>query len=113
MPTISIYNFDYEDAKKKLKFLEFSDPNVAWLDFVVGNRRGGNLNKNYDIVMGPVADDDVFVTITLYENDELSKLEAIDRFKVKKLFNQVLFCNIEALQFLNYVESISLEVKYG
>ena len=110
VPTVNCYEFEHEKAKSALRILEFSKPDTAWLEFVVANRRGEKLNQQYDIIIGPVANDDVFTTITLYESGEISKEIAIERFKVKKLFNQILFCNAESLKFLRYIENESLEV---
>ena len=53
--------------------------------------------------MGPVANDNVFRTIDLFEAGDLTEAEAIARFKVNELFDQYLFCTEKALGFLNHV----------
>ena len=54
---VSCYDFDErllnDDA---LRVMHFDGPTAQWLDFVVGNRRGAALH-DYDLVMGPVAND--------------------------------------------------------
>jgi hypothetical protein len=52
-----------------------------------------------------VANDDVYTTITLYMTEQISKEEAIARFKVKELFNQYVFCNEDALSHLEYLNA--------
>lgn len=100
---ISIYNFDYDKAKKEIKIIEFDDANEEWLNFVCGCRVGKTL-MDYDIVIGPVADDTVYTTVSLYENGLLDKDETIKRLKVEALFNQVLFHNNRSLEFLSFKE---------
>ncbi|MDR2581216.1 MAG: DUF3990 domain-containing protein [Fibromonadaceae bacterium] len=107
-PIVNIYKFN--DKALELNTLAFDKPSEKWLDFVVYNRKFGR-KENYDLIIGPVANDDVFSVIALYESGNLTKSEAIKRFKVKKLFNQYLFCNKKALSSLSFVESYKLEIK--
>ena len=44
----------------------FDSPSEAWLDFVAANRYGQYFGVRYDLIMGPVANDDVYATIGLY-----------------------------------------------
>ena len=63
---ISIYEFDMQGAIAACSFLRFESPDEAWLDFVSENRAGIYRGKSYDLVYGPVANDDVYTTFTLY-----------------------------------------------
>lgn len=94
---LSIYNFDIEKAKKELSIIEFTSADEKWLDFITLNRRGKKISKEYDIVIGPVADDNVYLTVKLFETGVLDKDEALKRLKVEKLFNQILFHTEKAL----------------
>ena len=47
------------------KVLSFEEENEKWLEFVCACRRGENLNADYDIIIGNVADDDVFKTVDM------------------------------------------------
>ena len=49
------------------------------------------------------SNDDVFETVALYEAGIIGEDAAIERFKVKDLFDQVLFCNERALGYLSFV----------
>ena len=106
-PVVNSYEFN--ENLEKFSVLKFDAPNEEWLDFVVARRKGIALSENYDLIIGPVANDDVFGTIILYEAGQLNKEEAIKRFKVKKLYNQVVFCNESVLQNLSFVKSYNVE----
>ena len=100
---ISEYEFDLETAKKDLRIIQFDEPDEKWLDFVSLNRSGRIISKPYDIAIGPVADDDVYGTVLLYEQGFLDKESAIKRFKVRPLFNQILFHTEISLKYFRYI----------
>jgi len=89
----------FSEVKDKLKLIEFVDADEAWLDFVVLNRGGKKIQEKYDLVFGPVADDNVYLTIKLFESGVLNKEETIKRLKIEKLFNQILFHSAESLKY--------------
>ena len=61
---LNIYEFDKEQVSSSgFKVLRFEKYDGDWLDFVVANRRGMMLWKDYDMVEGGIANDDVFNTI--------------------------------------------------
>jgi len=107
-PIVNCYEFN--ENLDKFSVLKFDAPNEKWLDFVVARRQGVALNENYDLIIGPVANDDVFGTIILYEAGQLDKESAIKKFKVKELYNQVVFCNESVLKNLVFVKSYNVEV---
>ena len=109
-PAVSVYEFDSQAARTTLEVLEFRQSDEAWLEFVVHNRAYGRDPKcTADIIIGPVANDDVFETVALYERGQIDAQAAVKRFKVKELFDQVLFCNMDALAFLSFVEPLDVE----
>ena len=48
-------------------------------------------------------------TLILYEAGQLEKESAIKKFKVKKLYNQVVFCNELILSSLVFIKSYKVE----
>jgi len=60
-PIVNCYDF-HEDFEK-YSVLKFDAPNEKWLNFVVERRKGIDLQNKYDLIIGPVANDDVFGTI--------------------------------------------------
>ena len=87
-----------------LKILKFDSASEEWLDFVISNRRDKNFSHDYDLVYGPVANDRVYATIALYEDDLLDKKETLARLKTYVLIDQVLFHTEKALHFLYFVK---------
>ena len=75
------------------------------LDFIVDNRCGVYSGPQYDVKIGPVANDNVYTTIQLYMSGVLSRDTAIRELKVRKLFNQVVFSSQRALAMLNFAGS--------
>jgi hypothetical protein len=107
-PIVNCYEFN--ENLSDFSILKFDAPNEKWLDFVVERRKGIALSKKYDLIIGPVANDDVFGTIILYETGQLDKESAIKKFKVKNLYNQFVFCNELILNSLIFVTSYRVEI---
>lgn len=85
----------------------FDGATAEWLDFVVGNRRG-EVHHNFDLIMGPVANDKLYATITLYENGILDANAAIEQLNTHQLFDQLSFHTAKACKLLTFVETFEL-----
>lgn len=85
----------------------FDGATAEWLDFVVGNRRG-EVHHNFDLIMGPVANDKLYATITLYENGILDANAAIEQLNTHQLFDQLSFHTTKACKLLTFVETFGL-----
>lgn len=109
MQYVSVYEFDYERAEKELKVIRFERADEEWLNFICACRSGKSIAEDYDLVFGPVADDNVYATVQLFELGVLDKDETMKRLKVEKLYDQVLFHTEKALSLCNYKEFITLE----
>lgn len=101
---VNEYEFD-ENAYSGLIIKRFSAPDEEWLDFVSENRNGTYVGKKYDIIIGAVANDDVYRTLQVYASGILTKEQALEALKVKKLFNQYVFETKEALSLLKFVNA--------
>ena len=77
---------------------------MEWLKFVVGNRRGEMLFKAEDMHIGPVADDNVYRSIRLFETGVLDAEETVKRLKTEILQDQWTFRTEKMLSFLTFVE---------
>ena len=93
-------------SNSDLKILKFDSASEGWLDFVVENRHNKSFNHNYDLVYGPVANDRVYTTIALYEDELLDKDATIARLKTFTLVDQMLFHTEKALAYLHFSRSI-------
>jgi hypothetical protein len=103
---VNIYEIG-ENISNNLKVRKFNEPNDEWLDFVAENRSGIYSKDKYDIIIGAVANDDVYKTLQLYLNGVLKKQQALDTLKIKKLFNGYIFATEKALlslKFINFEE---------
>lgn len=101
---VNIYDYN---PLKGLKIRSFRSANESWIDFVHKNRTDINFNHNFDIVKGPVANDNVYLSFNLYESGIISKAELIRRLKTYKLVNQLLFhteISLKTLTFNDYKE---------
>jgi hypothetical protein len=98
---ISIYTLN-TDMLNKLDCLSFNKPDKKWLDFVSANRNGTYNGNFFDIIYGPVANDTVFKKFIAYQNGILSEKETLKRLKIRKLYNQLIFSNEEALKCLQF-----------
>jgi hypothetical protein len=110
---ISIYEFDLDKATKNLKIIRFTSPSPEWLRFITACRSGRETGNEYDIAIGPVANDNVYATIQLYETGLLSEAETILRLKVEKIYDQILFHTERALYYCIYINSENVEVSNG
>ncbi len=77
-------------SNNKYKIKEFFKADEKWLDFVFANRKN-NKSHNFDIVIGAVANDTLYATLSLYEANLLTKKETIKRLKIHKLYDQISF----------------------
>lgn len=92
------------DRTAEFKILQFAGPDKPWLDFVMSNRKGLQV-VHYDIVFGPVANDQLYATLALYEQGILSANAAIEQLKTHLLFDQVSFHSQEAMNALKFTNS--------
>lgn len=107
--TVSIYEIDEDAVFANCSVLRFDSANEAWLDFVSKNRSGNYTGKAYDIILGPVANDDVYTTFTLYSAGVLTKEQTLETLKVKKLYNQLVLSSEKALSYLKFIGTVPQE----
>lgn len=107
--TVSIYEIDEGKAFIECSILRFDAPDESWLDFVSENRSGNYEGDSYDFIFGPVADDDVYTTFTLYTAGALTKEQTLEALKIKKLYNQLVLTSEKALSYLKFVGTVPEE----
>lgn len=101
---VSLYEYLPSEGLKVLEFTEMTD---EWLDFIVNCRRGAS--HDYDIVIGAMANDQVFNYINDYVDGILTKEQFWVLAKFKKPTNQICFCSENALKCLKYIESLNID----
>lgn len=104
-PTASVYNFE---PNQKLKILHFSEMTEEWLDFIVNCRNG--VNHDYDIVIGAMANDQVYNYISDFVSGILTREQFWVLAKFKHPTHQINFCTREALKCLTFIQSEEIKV---
>lgn len=102
-PVVSIYTFDRELAiAEGVRFLVFETYNLDWLYFVVGCRKGADHSKEYDVVEGGVANDNVIDTVEDYEKGIITAEQALGQLQYKKVNHQICILNQKVVD--NYLQ---------
>ena len=104
--TVSVYEFD-RAVQPTLNVLRFEAPDRAWLRFVSANRTGQPVDDRYDIIIGPVANDQAIRTVNDYLNGYFSEDIAIQLLLPQKLKDQYAFKTDAALAHLRFQEALS------
>ena len=77
-----------------------------WLRFICDNRKKQEIENTYDMIIGPVANDNTMPTINLYLEGIYTEKEALKRLLPQKLKDQVVIKTDKAIK-----ELINIEVK--
>lgn len=95
--------------KSELRIKTFEKADEEWLDFVLENRKNTEFEHGFDLVVGPVANDRVYVCLNMLEDGLADRETVIKKLKTYVLADQILFHTAKSLLFLNYekMEEIS------
>lgn len=100
---VNIYELD--ENWEEFRVLSFEEENDKWLDFVCACRKGKELNADYDIIIGNVADDDVFKTVDMYFRGLWDKEKVLSELRYYQMNNQICIVNQETIdKLLIYVD---------
>ncbi len=106
---VSIHDFDMEKAKSTLNLKEFPVADEEWLKFVADNRRGISGSEEADIHIGPVADDNIYQTIRLFETGAYDAEYTVKKLKTEVLHDQWALHTNKALSLLTYTDFFELK----
>jgi len=93
-----------ESRLATLNVLRFDSPNVEWLRFVTRNRAEQIDDSGYDVVAGPVANDNTMPVLNLYFKGAYSEEEALKRLLPQRLSDQYAMKTEAALACLSFKE---------
>jgi len=99
---VNIYETD-EEMFADLDVKRFKQADEEWLNFVSDNRNGIYEGKKYDLIIGAVANDDVFQSLQLYLSGLYTKEQTLSALKIKKLYDQYVFATEKALKHLKFI----------
>jgi hypothetical protein len=110
-----VHIFDFDDTDlTHLNYLHFPKPSQEWVYFVLNNRnldfrkfaeQPNNLQGQYDIVEGPVADDRIATVLNMYLLDVVSPTAIVEALTYKNLSHQISLHTDQALKLLTKVGS--------
>ena len=103
VPTISVFSF-YEKDIEDLRTLSFEKAAKEWLRYISKNRTNKLVIDEYDIVIGPVANDQAIRTVNNYLKGYFDEDIAIQLLLPQKLKDQYNFKTERALSILNFSE---------
>lgn len=101
---INEFEFDSDAANQApdIKIKVFEKPSEEWVRFVMKNRDelATHPVHDYDIVVGPIADDKVAASIKLFQRDFIDMQALLKRLEYRELSIQYFFHNKKSLRFL-------------
>lgn len=92
-PTLSIYEFDETYLPTDVRRLRLEHYDQEWLDFIVSSRHSDQPWKDYDIIEGGVANDQVIDTVEDYYAGRLTAEQAIGQLRFAKPTHQMCISN--------------------
>ncbi len=101
-PLVMEFDVD-EEAMNALRLLRFDDYSEKWAEFILANRNSstGRPVHDYDIVIGPIADDRVGLQLWKYENQLIDLPTLVGKLKyMKGMTMQYFFGTEKALALL-------------
>lgn len=107
-PFVSAYEFDEAQAET-LRILRFSAANGDWLRYVTDNRKSVYSGEKYDVVIGPVANDNTMPVISDYMAGTINEETALILLKPQKLADQYAFLTWKGLSMLHFVRGTVYE----
>lgn len=105
-PIVNAFIYDIDADNSDINIKSFPAPTEEWARFVINNRNGvnseegNNSDNKYDIVIGPVANDDLALLFRQFSNGMIEIDTLIREMKYKKLTDQYSFHTERALKYL-------------
>ena len=103
---VTRYEFDENDYKA-LKILKFDSYSEEWLDFILMCRKSSDTPHDFDVVIGPTADDDTSLCLNMYSEgvygsvgSEEAKQTLLRNLEVENLGTQVFIGTKKGLSIL-------------
>lgn len=104
-PTVTKYLFDEKLlCDGNLKVLSFDAPSKEWAKFILANRdRKSKFVHDYDVVIGPIADDGVAFQLQKFKDGGITLNELVKELTYKHLNHQYFFGTEKAISLLQRV----------
>lgn len=113
-PLLSIYELDETLLPSDVRCLRLEHYDLEWLDFIVSSRRGEEPWKDYDIIEGGVANDQVIDTVEDYYAGRITAEQAIGQLKFAKPTHQMCISRQDIVdKCLRYIRTETIAEKGG
>ncbi len=104
------YVYVYEaEIPDTITVKSFDGLSLEWLELVRVNRQHGGVQHSYDIVIGPVANDDTMLTVNRFIQGIYTAEEALERLRFSKANDQVSFHTVAAIACLKLVRRYQVD----
>jgi hypothetical protein len=111
-PQAFLYTYHFhEEQLENLKVKEFANANADWVRFVIQNRKSKVHLHDYDIVIGPTANDQTMPTINAFLaglfgeiNDDEAIATFLRQIEPLRLPSQFYFGTQRAIELLRFIE---------
>lgn len=100
-----VSTFDFDDRTLldgSLRIKMFKSYSEEWVDFIHEYRN--STETEFDLIIGPIANDDVRTQYARYDMGEISKEELLECLKYKRVTYQFCFKTAKAISFLRRVD---------
>ncbi|MDR0896592.1 MAG: DUF3990 domain-containing protein [Oscillospiraceae bacterium] len=91
-----------------LSIMQYDDLSVEWLEMVKENRLSGGVQHSFDVMIGPVANDNTMRTVALYVSGIYSATMALEQLRYFKANDQVSFHTEKSLGALRILRRIDI-----
>lgn len=106
--------YELIDDFTNFQILKFNGENEQWLDFVCDCRDGKPVYTKYDIILGNVADDDVFKIVDMYFRGIWDKKKALNELRYSKSNDQICITSQKMVkEQLKFIESYQVSADNG
>lgn len=100
-PVVMNFIFDDDAATTNgLKILDFGNGGQEWAEFVFNNREEENYTSDWDIVIGPIADDGLRDKLLKVKRGELPVAQLSTEIKYYQITKQYCFRTEQSLKYL-------------
>ncbi|MGM9698691.1 MAG: DUF3990 domain-containing protein [Prevotella sp.] len=107
-PIVSCFMFDLSHASEELNIKVFDDYSIEWAEFILSNRRNkedSNIH-NFDVVIGPIADDTVGLQMHRYLQGYIGMDKMIEELRFRPNPTKQYFFGTQ--KSLNYLTPVQL-----
>ncbi len=107
VPVVTAFEFDETAASNDpaLSIKRFDEPNEEWALFVMNNRNRTQIHPvhEYDIVIGPVADDAIATLFRNFDDGIIDLPTLVNGLRYKKISSQYFFHSQKAAAYLTAI----------